>query len=363
MSKPDPYPELLPILVRPCPLKKASCSQAFISDSECDVNTGAVNAQEHGRNRFTRAATKACNAQKCGTSELLPILVRPRKVSEDAAFMDLDYFLQGSTPLIRSARICGLASPNAGSASQQQLRRSLTMATGKTPDTYASVLTSHRTPSDAPMDLSGPGASTDAHDQHVEVRASDTPSSAIDKDADWTTALTLRQRKQQALERKRANAAVQDASKTNSHSVPKKKKLYKLPPLPKDDFKIIIRPHQGLPLRNIVSPALAAAIIEACDHHITGEQLLLRIKPGSNIAILSTPHQEVAPKARGIQLLAINGHTHTVKVVIDAYAEVCPTTASAEKEGDACPPPWCGDFEHSYARGEPGGGRVLHDQP
>ncbi|KAH7935314.1 hypothetical protein HPB52_005739 [Rhipicephalus sanguineus] len=207
--------------------------------------------------------------------------------------MDLDYFLQGSTPLIRSARIRGLASPNAGSASQQQLRRRLPMATGRTPDTYASVLTSHRATSDAPMDLSGPGASTDAHDQHVEVRASDTPSTAIDKDADWTTALTLRQGKQQALERKRANAAVQDASKTNSHSVPKKKKSYKLPPLPKDDFKIIIRPHQGLPLRNIVSPALAAAIIEACDHHITGEQFLLRIKPGSNIAILSTPHQEV----------------------------------------------------------------------
>ncbi|KAL1487448.1 hypothetical protein MTO96_046539, partial [Rhipicephalus appendiculatus] len=42
------------------------------------------------------------------------------------------------------------------------------MATGKTPDTYASVLTSQHAPNDAPMDLSGPGASTDAHDQHVK---------------------------------------------------------------------------------------------------------------------------------------------------------------------------------------------------
>ncbi|KAL1472266.1 hypothetical protein MTO96_039453, partial [Rhipicephalus appendiculatus] len=46
---------------------------------------------------------------------------------------------------------------------------SMTMATGKTPDTYASVLTSQHAPSDAPVDLSGPGASTDAHDQHVKI--------------------------------------------------------------------------------------------------------------------------------------------------------------------------------------------------
>ncbi|KAL1470178.1 hypothetical protein MTO96_040604 [Rhipicephalus appendiculatus] len=170
---------------------------------------------------------------------------------------------------------------------------SMTMATGKTPDTYASVLTSQHAPSDAPIDLSGPGASTNAHNQHVKVSVSNTPSTVIDKDADWKTVLTLRQRKQQAFERKRANAAVQDASKTNVHSQPKKKKTYKLPPLPKDDFKIIIRPHEGLPLRNIVSPALAAAIIAACDHQITGEQFLLRIKPGSNIAIsLECPSQK-----------------------------------------------------------------------
>ncbi|KAL1472759.1 hypothetical protein MTO96_022789 [Rhipicephalus appendiculatus] len=102
---------------------------------------------------------------------------------------------------------------------------------------------------------------------------------------------------------------------------PKKKKTYKLPPLPKDDFKIIIRPRQGLPLRNIVSPALAAAIIAACHHQITGEQFLLRIKPGPNIAILSTPHQEVAAKARGIQHLTINGHKHAVNVYAAAGEE------------------------------------------
>ncbi|KAL1477926.1 hypothetical protein MTO96_035355 [Rhipicephalus appendiculatus] len=195
------------------------------------------------------------------------------------------------------------------------------MATGKTPDTYASALISQHAPSDAPIDLSGPGASTDAHDKHGKASFSNTPSTDSDKDADRKTVLTLRQRKQQALEPKRANAAVQDASKTNAYSQPKKKKTYKLPPLPKDDFKIIIRPHQGLPLRNIVSPALAAAIIAACDHQITGEQFLLRIKPGSNIVILSTPHQEVAAKARGIQHLTINGHKHAVNVYAAAGEE------------------------------------------
>lgn len=85
---------------------------------------------------------------------------------------------------------------------------------------------------------------------------------------------------------------------TNTTRRPKEK-FPKLPPLPKDDFKII-RAHQGLPLRNIVTPTLATAIIEACQHQFSGDQFMLRINPGSNIAIFSTKHQEVAEKARGI---------------------------------------------------------------
>lgn len=96
-------------------------------------------------------------------------------------------------------------------------------------------------------------------------------------DDDWQTVLTLRQKKQQARERKRQTDST---GSTNPAKLRKRRRgIPKLPPLPKDDFKIVIRPHQGLPLKTISTPALAEAIVMACDYQIRGEQFLLRIKP------------------------------------------------------------------------------------
>ncbi|XP_065296231.1 uncharacterized protein [Dermacentor albipictus] len=131
-------------------------------------------------------------------------------------------------------------------------------------------------------------------------------------DDDWQTVLTLRQKKQQARERKRQTDST---GSTNPAKLKKRRRgIPKLPPLPKDDFKIVIRPHQGLPLKTISTPALAEAIVMACDYQIRGEQFLLRIKPGSNIAILSTSSQEVAEQARRVHSLTINGRSHDVNV-------------------------------------------------
>ncbi|KAL1481728.1 hypothetical protein MTO96_034258 [Rhipicephalus appendiculatus] len=88
------------------------------------------------------------------------------------------------------------------------------------------------------------------------------------------------------------------------------------PPLPKDDFKIVVRPHQGLPVKNLTSPLLADAVIAACSGQISGEQFLLRIKPGSNIFIVSTPHQTVADHVRRITKLSINGRPHSVNAYV-----------------------------------------------
>ncbi|KAH8023134.1 hypothetical protein HPB51_011248 [Rhipicephalus microplus] len=118
---------------------------------------------------------------------------------------------------------------------------------------------------------------------------------------------------QEALERRRGSAGLQDQVKTGT---PTFKKLPKLPPLPKDDYKIVIRPNQGLPLRNILTPTLAQAIIEACQAGIRDDHFILRINPGSNIAILSTKYEEVADKVRLIRALVLNGRAHAVR----AYA-------------------------------------------
>ncbi|KAL1437826.1 hypothetical protein MTO96_048525 [Rhipicephalus appendiculatus] len=137
--------------------------------------------------------------------------------------------------------------------------------------------------------------------------------SHAEEDASWQAVKSTKQRKQEALERRRSNAGPQDQFKTGTSTF---KKLPKLPPLPKDDYKIVIRPNQGLPLRNILTPTLAQAIIQACKAAIKDDQFILRINPGSNIAILSTKYEEVAEKARLIRTLVLNGRAHAVR----AYA-------------------------------------------
>ncbi|KAH7964064.1 hypothetical protein HPB51_027697 [Rhipicephalus microplus] len=137
--------------------------------------------------------------------------------------------------------------------------------------------------------------------------------SHAEEDASWQAAKSTKKRKQEALERRRGSAGLQDQVKTGT---PTFKKLPKLPPLPKDDYKIVIRPNQGLPLRNILTPTLAQAIIEACQAGIGDDHFILRINPGSNIAILSTKYEEVADKVRLIRALVLNGRAHAVR----AYA-------------------------------------------
>ncbi|KAH8027719.1 hypothetical protein HPB51_007460 [Rhipicephalus microplus] len=100
---------------------------------------------------------------------------------------------------------------------------------------------------------------------------------------------------------------------------PRRKPKYRgLPPLPMNDFKVIVRPHQGLTEKILTSPMLAVAVIAACEGLITGEHFSLRIKPGSNIVIVSTPHQEVAEKVSRIASLMVNGRPDAVKAYVAA---------------------------------------------
>ncbi|KAL1470302.1 hypothetical protein MTO96_024367 [Rhipicephalus appendiculatus] len=69
-------------------------------------------------------------------------------------------------------------------------------------------------------------------------------------------------------------------------------------------------------MRVLTSPMLADALIEACQKKVTGDQFLLRIKPGSNIAIVSTPDQEVAEKVRKLTSIVINGRQHAVNAYV-----------------------------------------------
>ncbi|KAH7958172.1 hypothetical protein HPB51_027845 [Rhipicephalus microplus] len=122
----------------------------------------------------------------------------------------------------------------------------------------------------------------------------------------WHTVLTRRQKKNQKKNQKNASEAVE--CNASSSSPPKQGSQVKrrrrtrsrrpLPPLPKDDIKIILRPHKGLAVKDILGYELSTAVIDACHRHFDGGSFMLRVHPGSNIIIVSTPHEHVAKELR-----------------------------------------------------------------
>ncbi|KAL1443111.1 hypothetical protein MTO96_046111, partial [Rhipicephalus appendiculatus] len=139
----------------------------------------------------------------------------------------------------------------------------------------------------------------------------------------WQTVLTLRQKKALAQGKKlKANVVENEGNASQpqlSQATPtarRKPFSWKLPPLPKEDFKVVIRPHQGLPLKNFTSPQLAEAVITACRGQVSGDKFLLRLKPGSNIFIVSTPDQATADHIRRITELRVHGRTHAVNAYV-----------------------------------------------
>ncbi|KAH7977092.1 hypothetical protein HPB51_027047 [Rhipicephalus microplus] len=104
-------------------------------------------------------------------------------------------------------------------------------------------------------------------------------------------------------------------SQPTSRRRPQKRKL---PHLPKEDFNIIVRPSQGLPIRELTAPQIAEAIANAYQGTMSGNQFLLRLKPGSKIFTISTPNQNVSVITRTITSLPLNGRLHAV----NAYAAV-----------------------------------------
>ncbi|KAH7974175.1 hypothetical protein HPB49_011611 [Dermacentor silvarum] len=84
----------------------------------------------------------------------------------------------------------------------------------------------------------------------------------------WTTLASTRERKMQRRERAQEHQKNNSPKNTHKRNFCPRRNGKKLPPLPKDNFKVIVRPHQGLPLRAITTPVMARAIIEACDEKI-----------------------------------------------------------------------------------------------
>ncbi|XP_070386203.1 uncharacterized protein [Dermacentor albipictus] len=86
----------------------------------------------------------------------------------------------------------------------------------------------------------------------------------------------------------------------------------RLPPHPKGDAKIIIRPKNGLPIKELKAIEIVQAIIEACNNKFKDEDFIVRLRTGSNIIIASTSNEEVARMMLGITNLRVRGQAYEV---------------------------------------------------
>ncbi|KAL1473283.1 hypothetical protein MTO96_038785, partial [Rhipicephalus appendiculatus] len=153
--------------------------------------------------------------------------------------------------------------------------------------------------------------------------------------SNWELALSKRNRKK--LKRGNATtetgtAEVSGEQRNNQHDVTsnvgrnaleskeetKRPFRRKLPPLPKNDIKVIIRPKQGLTVRDFTNHQVARAIAAACGNSETckDEDLLIRLRNGSNIIIASTPQEEAANLIRRITKLTLDSKSYEVNAYV-----------------------------------------------
>ncbi|KAK8787273.1 hypothetical protein V5799_022950 [Amblyomma americanum] len=160
--------------------------------------------------------------------------------------------------------------------------------------------------------------------------ASDANPDAEENDNDgadnWTPVMQARARRRVKLEKakedKKARAAARklqtpagrDAAtnwEKTSGKVPSRRK----PPLPKTDVKVILRPKQGLPLKQYPQLLIEKAIQAATGHRPAcgRESFIIKNRPGSNIIITSTLSNGTARQIKQIGQLSIRGVNYEVK--------------------------------------------------
>lgn len=81
----------------------------------------------------------------------------------------------------------------------------------------------------------------------------------------------------------------------------------KPPPFPKDDYKLVIRPKEGLSLTKLNPAKLAGAILHESRLTWREADIRIRVEETQNIITASTPHHKAAQTLSQIRELTIEG--------------------------------------------------------
>ncbi|KAH7953253.1 hypothetical protein HPB49_006463 [Dermacentor silvarum] len=108
----------------------------------------------------------------------------------------------------------------------------------------------------------------------------------------------------------------------------------KLPPLPKSDFEVIIRPKNGLNISQLSTHQMARAITKACGNPDMCNEgnLLIRLHNGSNIAIISTPSMETANVVQSVPSLRFGAKDYAVTAYVAAPDNSCKGAPETKKK-------------------------------
>ncbi|KAH7954301.1 hypothetical protein HPB49_017329 [Dermacentor silvarum] len=143
-----------------------------------------------------------------------------------------------------------------------------------------------------------------------------------DPNTNWTLNLMRWTKKKLARGESGAIAGVTlhptGSENTSSAPAPAGKRRRRLSPLPRGDFNVIVCPRQGLAVKNYVTYQFSKAVGLASNGQIQDHQFLVHVRPGSNILVIRTPHQEVADKVRKMTHLLLAGMAYPVNAYVAA---------------------------------------------
>nr|XP_054924331.1 uncharacterized protein LOC126527440 [Dermacentor andersoni] len=126
-----------------------------------------------------------------------------------------------------------------------------------------------------------------------------------------------------ARKKKRLAEATANLPPPPTPEAPRKRNA-RLPPLPVDDYKIVFRPRDGLNLGAWphTSVARAIGIAAGLDSAVLNE-LIIRIRTEQNLAVLSTPDENLATRLQKVRFISMGVTQHAVQAYVAAPDNSC----------------------------------------
>ncbi|KAH9381853.1 hypothetical protein HPB48_020014 [Haemaphysalis longicornis] len=150
-----------------------------------------------------------------------------------------------------------------------------------------------------------------------------------DDGGDWFT--VARKRRQPARQSAMATTMTAGSARSSHQEQARKPRL---PPLPTSDYKVVLRPREGLNFGKWQTNHVARAVGQSARIIATEFQALtLRIRDDQNIAMASTPNEELADSIRPIKSIQLGDKMYQVTAYVAAPDESCKSVVTGIDSG------------------------------